>query len=493
MSKTRFLILILAMVTSLVLINCSKSGGSSASLAKVPITTNSKAALKEYHKGLAFSDKLQRVRALAHFREAVNKDPEFATAWLGVALVSPGLNEFMPALDSAKAHAPKASQAEQINISAVEYGLLGMNIEQGEALSQIINLYPGDERAYINLGNYLFGNQLYQAAIKAYSDAIRINDELAAPHNMLGYSQRALGNYGEAEKAFKRYIKLNAENPNAFDSYAELLLEMGRYNESIEYYQQALDLDTTFVASHLGIATNYNFLHEPEKARHELQNIRKVAANHVILRQANFAEAVSYAFEGKYVQALNFIEKNRLIAEENDDIANIANDFAQMGNMYLELDQPDVAMKKFEESIRVIEESNLQEGIKDNAYTIHFYNLARAYAAMGDFRHALREAGSYERTVRALRNPVQIGLAHQLNGIIALHQDKFQVALEQFERTNQLIPSNLYRMGLAYEGLGDMEMASNLFQRARELNILNSMDQAMVCSKLRKRDKDQNS
>jgi cytochrome c-type biogenesis protein CcmH/NrfG len=40
---------------------------------------------------------------------------------------------------------------------------------------------------------------------------------------MLGYSYRSLENYAEAEKAFKIYIELIPDDPNPYDSYAEML------------------------------------------------------------------------------------------------------------------------------------------------------------------------------------------------------------------------------------------------------------------------------
>ncbi|MCF7823214.1 MAG: tetratricopeptide repeat protein [Candidatus Marinimicrobia bacterium] len=485
MLKSKSLIMIISLGCVLLLSTCSRTEKSPPSTEKIPITTNSKSALADYYRGLAFANKLQQEQAKACFLKAVESDPTFATAWLSLALVSAGINDFLSALDSAKAHSAHISEAEKLNIAAVEYGLLAMNIEQSETLHKIVSLYPGDERAHINLGNYLFGSQLYREAIQSYTAAININDELAAPYNMLGYSQRALGNYGEAEKAFKRYIKLNSNNPNAYDSYAELLLEMGRYRESIEYYRQALALDSTFVASYLGIASNYNFLGESENARLELEKGRLVAPNYIVLRQTIFAEAVSYVCEGKFDQALLMFDLSRKIAEENGDFANIANDYVTMANIYLELGKVDTALTLYDQAMQVIDESDLQMGIKDNAHTVDLYNDARAHAAQGDYRLAKREAEDFSNIATAMKNPGQIRLSHQLNGLIALHEKKYALAIDQFEQSNQLNPQNLYRIGLAYEGLGDSEMARAMFQRARELNILNSMDQAWVLWKTR--------
>jgi len=182
---------------------CSKKEVPVVSAEKMPITTNSNAALAEYNLGITYSDKLQRVQAATHFSNAVEEDSTFATAWLNFALVSTGPNQFMAFLDSALAYSAAASEGEQLVIEAVEYGFLGNTVKQGEALDAAITLFPGDERLHNLQGNYYFGLQQYQLAIKAYSRAVLINENLAAPYNMLGYSQRSLGNYGEAEKAFK--------------------------------------------------------------------------------------------------------------------------------------------------------------------------------------------------------------------------------------------------------------------------------------------------
>ena len=39
-------------------------------------------------------------------------------------------------------------------------------------------------------------------------------------------------NYADAEKAFQKYIELIPKDPNPYDSYAELLLKMGRFDDS---------------------------------------------------------------------------------------------------------------------------------------------------------------------------------------------------------------------------------------------------------------------
>ena len=50
-----------------------------------------------------------------------------------------------------------------------------------------------------------------------------------------------------AEAAFKKYIELIPNDPNPYDSYAELLLKMGKFDDSIAQYRKALAIDPNFV------------------------------------------------------------------------------------------------------------------------------------------------------------------------------------------------------------------------------------------------------
>ena len=53
----------------------------------------------------------------------------------------------------------------------------------------------------------------------------------------------------DTEKTFKKYTELIPGDPNPYDSYAELLLKTGRYDEAVAQYQEALRIDPTLVAA----------------------------------------------------------------------------------------------------------------------------------------------------------------------------------------------------------------------------------------------------
>ena len=85
---------------------------------KIPITTSSEAAKKEYLLGRELADNLRLTDAIAHFDKALELDPNFASAELARANVSGTAKEFRLHLDRAMALADKASEGERLAIQA---------------------------------------------------------------------------------------------------------------------------------------------------------------------------------------------------------------------------------------------------------------------------------------------------------------------------------------------------------------------------------------
>ncbi len=116
---------------------------------------------------------------------------------------------------------------------------------------------------------------------------------------MLGYSERFLGNYPESEAAFKKYIELVPNDPNPYDSYAELLMKTGRFDESIAQYRKALSIDPHFVSSHFGIASDLIFQGKHDQAIAEAQKMERAGRNDGDRRFAMFTTTVVLVDQGK--------------------------------------------------------------------------------------------------------------------------------------------------------------------------------------------------
>ncbi len=447
---------------------------------KIPITTASDTARELFLEGRDLFERLQAQEARQFFEQAVAEDPDFAMGHLFLSFSVPTARGFFEELEKAVSLAGKASEGERLWILGVEAGAYGRPMKQREMYQKLVELYPEDERAHNLLANNLFGQQEWEISIGEYRKALEINPDFSQPYNQLGYANRFLGRYEEAEKAFQKYIELIPNDPNPYDSYAELLLKMGRYEESIRAYRKALEYNPNFVASHVGIATNLNLQGKHPQAVEQIHHLLDIARTDGERRAAHFALAVSYVDGGQMKRALKELETQYVIADNNNDATAMAGDLVAMGNIHLEMGQPGEAEAAFKKAVQLVEGSDRSEEVKDNFRRGYLYNTARAALAGGNMDEARTAAAEYGQQVEAINNPLQIKLAHEVAGMIALAEKDFDTALTELEQANLQNPYNLYRLGLAYQGKGDQVAARDHFRRAADFNALNNMNYAFI-------------
>ena len=234
---------------------------------KIPITTDSPEARREFLAGRDLFEQLKRADAVPHFRKAVELDPEFALATAYLAITQGTAKGFFDNINRAVTLAAKSSEGEQLLITSFQAAGSGQAGKQGEALEELVKLHPKDERGLVQLATFRFIQQDYSGTVSNCEAAIAVNPSFAPAYNMLGYGQRFLGDYAGAEDAYKKYIALIPKDPNPYDSYAELLMKTGRFEESIAQYRKALSIDKTFVNAHVGIAANLMYSGRHPEAR----------------------------------------------------------------------------------------------------------------------------------------------------------------------------------------------------------------------------------
>lgn len=252
---------------ALVLAHAQESDG------KIPITTSSAEARDLYLKGRDLAEKLRATDARRFYEQAVEKDKTFALGYVGLANTAPTTKAFIEAVTQASALSGSVSEGERHMIGALDKGLKGDPAGVLTHYTELVRLFPNDERAQTLLGNTYFGRQEYDKAITHYVKATTINPSFSQPYNQLGYAYRFIEKFDDTEKTFKKYTELIPDDPNPYDSYAELLMKIGRFEESIKMYEKALSVDRHFIASHIGIGNNYLAMGQPEKARAAFANI----------------------------------------------------------------------------------------------------------------------------------------------------------------------------------------------------------------------------
>ncbi len=453
---------------------------------KIAITTSSLEARQLYLKGRAMGENLRAHDSREILKQAAAKDPQFALAHYSLALNSPTAKEFFEHLKQAVSLSAKASEGERLMILGLQAGANADTKTQRDYYEKLAAAYPRDERAHFLLGGAYFGQQDYPRAIAEYHKSVELAPDYAPAYNLLGYAHRQAGESGEAEQAFKKYIELIPNDPNPYDSYAELLMKLGRFDESIAMYRKALATDQNFSPSRIGVAANMMYRGDYDGARVETGKLYQLARNDGDRRASYITNAVVYADEGNFDRALAELRKEYAVAEKIHDAAAMAGDVTAMGDVLLEAGKPEEARKRYQQALELQERSDLSSEVKEDARLVHHYNLGRVAARAGDLAGARQHAEAFMQGVTAKKNDGEIRLAHQLAGTIALEEKQFDQAIAELSQGNQQDAYTLYRLGLAYQSKGDGAKAADFFKRAADQNSLPALNYAFVRVKAKK-------
>ena len=149
--------------------------------------------------------------AEAMLRQAVQDRPKLAEAWHGLAdfLLYYGRNEEAEAAFQGALRL-EPNRAESINMLGVVIALDASRIGVAETLyRRAISIDPDLPAPWINLGNLLQDHrEKYAEAETAYRWALKLDESIPEAWNGLGNTLNRLDRHSEAEKAFKRAIRL---------------------------------------------------------------------------------------------------------------------------------------------------------------------------------------------------------------------------------------------------------------------------------------------
>ena len=447
---------------------------------KIPITTRSDEARKEFIAGRSLFENLKRKESVPHFQKALTLDPEFALASAYLALSEGTARAFVENLERAARLAAHASDGERALILGWQAGGSGKVALQREHWETAARLYPQDERALTQLGTHFFGQQEYARAAECFKQAITVNPDYAQAYNLLGYSHRFLGDVAAAENAFKKYTTLIPDDPNPYDSYAELLLKVGRLDEAVTLYRKALSISPNFSNSHIGIAAALMYQDKPAEARVEMAALLAKAQDDTDRRQAMFVNALSYIEEGRTEDAIREMKQQYALGQKINDAGAMSGDLVAMGTIQLEAGNISAAEELYKKAFEVVQKSALPDAVKSLNRLGSRYTSAVVAAAKGEYDAALRAADELSRSADSLGNRNQVRLAHEARGRIALARNDYATALNELANASQLNPYNLYRIGVAHAGLGQHEKAKAFMKAAADFSGLPQLNYALI-------------
>jgi tetratricopeptide (TPR) repeat protein len=461
------------------------AASASANSGKMPITSQSSEAVALFLRGRILNENLQPHEAFALFQQAVALDPSFAMGEYALASTAPTAKQVRDHLDRAIALADKVSEGERLLIFAMRARIDADPAAVRQYAESLMTRYPRDERAHWVLGNAYSAQQLYVKAIEQYQTAIAINPQYSLAYNSVGYAYRPTGNTAAAEKAFLKYIALVPSDPNPYDSYAELLMAMGRFDESIAQYNKALSIDPHFSGSFVGIAANHMFAGRYPAAIAEAERYFSLARDDHERRAALLTKALIQVDHGATDDALSTMERHYNIARAIGDTASMSNDGMAMADILLDAGRVGAAHERYRQAHDLVAASSLSVNLRQDSDLSTRYNMARVALAMHDTVMAEAEAAAFMHGAEARRNSDRVRQAHELNGLLSLEAQQFDRSLVELALADRQNPAVLYAISMAYDGKGDRAMADQMLVAATHMYTLPTFPYVFVRARAR--------
>jgi serine/threonine-protein kinase len=175
-------------------------------------------------------------RAVPFFQQAIEKDPNYALAYTGLADAYALIPVYTR--EPAREYMPKAKEA------ALKALALDDNLAEAHAsLGQITDYYDYD----------------FVTAERELRRAIELNPNYAPAHQWLAEHLSPLKRFDEAIAEIQRALELDPLSLIMNRIYGDVLVDARRYDEAIAQYKKTLDLDPNFPTAHYFLGRAYEF------------------------------------------------------------------------------------------------------------------------------------------------------------------------------------------------------------------------------------------
>jgi superkiller protein 3 len=219
------------------------------------VTTTSAAAYQAYLRGFENEQRYYKKEARVDYARAIELDPEFAEAILGLARQA-DRDQAISLVERAWTLRDRLTERERMHVDLMR-ALLNYQREEAMRLAKALHeKYPGDIMAVTVLAGDEGGPGQTDQSIELWQQLLAINPNYAAAYNKIGYAYGYRGDYDKAVENFQKYQFMAPDQANPFDSMGEVQAYSGHYDEAIASLQKALAIKPDFYPAfeHLGIA-----------------------------------------------------------------------------------------------------------------------------------------------------------------------------------------------------------------------------------------------
>jgi eukaryotic-like serine/threonine-protein kinase len=170
-----------------------------------------------------------------HFQQAIEKDPNYALAYVGLAEYYGVIADYTPV--------PYSETKPKVKNYAKR--ALAIDDTQPEAHALLAATYSADWD--------------WAAGAREFERAVALNPNLSRTHVFYGFYFDDLGNHEQALLHFRRAVELEPLNLNANENLGREYFYTKQYGQAIEQEKKILEIDPSFAAAHVDLSYVYHF------------------------------------------------------------------------------------------------------------------------------------------------------------------------------------------------------------------------------------------
>ncbi|MDP4184724.1 MAG: tetratricopeptide repeat protein [Bacteroidota bacterium] len=222
-------------------------------------------------------------------------------------------------------------------------------IEALKTLHFIRHVEPDNSEVYLIAGNIYLLKEEREKAEDAFQKAIELSwENIDDTYFQIGLSWQQVGIMDEAEKYFMLSYNENPDNENVLFELAYCLEKNEKPEESIQYYNQYLDIDPYSATAWYNLGIVYNQMEEFDKAIDAYDYALAVSDDFI---SAIFNKANTLANANRYEEAIE--EYQEYIKQ--DPCCSDA--YLYIGECFFNLNKSEDALKYFQKCIRLAPET----------------------------------------------------------------------------------------------------------------------------------------
>ncbi|KAI3326726.1 mitochondrial precursor protein [Xylariaceae sp. AK1471] len=203
---------------------------------------------------------------------------------------------------------------------------MGNREKAAEDIENAIKQNEEDPDIYYHRAQLHFIHGEWQNAAKDYQKSIDLDNQFIFSHIQLGVTQYKMGSVASSMATFRRCIKNFNRVPDVYNYYGELLLDQGKFDDAIQQFDTAMDMEKQTKPMAMNVLPLINKALTLFQQKSEFTEAEQLCEKALIIDpECDIAVATMAQLllqQGKIIEALKYFERAAELARTPGEIVN---------------------------------------------------------------------------------------------------------------------------------------------------------------------------